>query len=106
MSWTAISGKRKMNTRTQRSMNREIQYAEPLDREYLAGALRYAGCPEERVSRMAVLWEQNRRDDLISSLYTYRKEILEEMHRAQNRLGTLDLLLYRIREDTDTRKTR
>lgn len=55
--------------------------------------LQAAGCPEETIRK--ILQEKNDRCQC-RCLRQYRKEILEKLHREQEKLTNLDYLLYHL----------
>lgn len=55
--------------------------------------LQAAGCPEETIRK--ILQEKNDRCQF-RCLRQYRKEILEKLHREQEKLTNLDYLLYHL----------
>ena len=57
--------------------------------------LQAAGCPEETIRK--ILQEKNDRCQC-RCLCQYRKEILEKLHREQEKLANLDYLLYHLEE--------
>ena len=57
--------------------------------------LRAAGCPEETIRK--ILQEKNDRCQC-RCLRQYRKEILEKLHREQEKLTNLDYLLYHLED--------
>lgn len=70
--------------------------AESLKKTALSQAeLQAAGCPEETIRK--ILQEKNDRCQC-RCLRQYRKEILEKLHREQEKLTNLDYLLYHLED--------
>lgn len=58
--------------------------------------LRDAGCQEQFIEESIVLYENNEKKKLNDQLFVYRKLLLHDLHKVQNKIDCLDYLIYQL----------
>lgn len=72
-------------------------------KDALVRNLEDAGCRGEALARFKTLCADERTEDMLRLLLCYRCELLEALHKNQERLDTLDYLIYHLkRKDEQT----
>lgn len=64
----------------------------------IKSALSDLGCGEEVIERAAALYVTNHKTELLRLLAKLRGELLDEVHRNEEKIGCIDYLVYGIKK--------
>lgn len=60
--------------------------------------LKDAGCNAEMIARFFELQSTGNRHEQLKLLFSHREDLLQKLHKSQNRLDCLDYLIYDIKK--------
>ena len=77
---------------------------DPEENTALRRHLEDVDCPRDTVESFLPLYRQKRWDEAIRLLAGHRGRLLEAMHRSQQKLDNLDLLIYKLKRERENEK--
>lgn len=71
---------------------------EEKNEQLLLRNLKDAGCNAEMIARFFELQSTGNRHEQLKLLFSHREDLLQKLHKSQNRLDCLDYLIYDIKK--------
>lgn len=71
---------------------------EEKNEQLLLRNLKDAGCNAEMIARFFELRNTGNRHEQLKLLFSHREDLLQKLHKSQNRLDCLDYLVYNIKK--------